>query len=238
MPRGRDRQDPYHAKEDTIRRILSALRENPSGLRFKKLKELTKLHQDTLTVRLNELVEREIVKHPGKFYKISSHGSDDLSRRELVDQISSSGSFVVVGGWDEKVSSIYPDENVVMKSTVGYAFPAISPGVVGSLKRVLHKYWMLHLITNLASHHKVDPRCLIGEKPLANLVDELKSSLTGTKLALAFTIDQTELKERINLEYVQEIVRLAKVEDSSHIETKEPAYMKVFQEYANAQKKT
>ena len=136
------------------------------------------------------------------------------------------------------MSSLYPDEDVVMKSTVGYAFPAISPGIVGSLRRVLHKYWMLHLITNLASHYKVNPRCLIGEKPLENLVDELKSSLTGTKLVLAFTIDQTELKEQLNLEYVQEIVRLAKVEDSNHVETKQPAYMKAFHDYAYAQKKT
>ena len=238
LPRGRVRQDPYEAKDDSIRRILGALRENPNGLPFKELKRNTKLHQDTLTVRLNDLVEQEIIKHPGKLYKISSRGSDDLSRRELVDQITSSESFVVVGGgWENNAGSLYPDEDVVMKSTVGYAFPArISPGVVGSLKRILQKYWMLHLMTTLASNYKIDPRCLTGEQPLEKLVDELKSSLAGTKLVLAFTVDQAELKNRLNLEYVQEIVRLAKVEDREHLETKHAGYMDAFQRYADAKK--
>jgi hypothetical protein len=199
-------------------------------LRFKELKKLTGLHQDTLTIRLDDLVEQEIIKHPGKLYKISSRGEDDLFRRELLSQIESAGSLVAVGGLDD--ASAYLDEDVILKSTLAYAFPAISPGVVGSLRRILHKFWMLHLMTNLASHGRIDPRCLTGERPLENIVDELKSSMRGTKLVLGFTIDQSELKKRLNLEYVQEILRLAKVEDSNHLETKHPDYLKAFQRYA------
>jgi DNA-binding Lrp family transcriptional regulator len=231
LPRGRVRQDPYEAKDESIRRILTALKQNPDGLRFKELKKITKLHQDTLSVRLAALVDDEIIKHPGKLYKIFSRGEDDLSRRDLINHIESSG-FVVVGGPDD--ISPYTDEEIIMKSTVGYAFPAISPGVVGALRRVLHKYWMLHLVTSLAIDGKIDPRCLTGEKPLENMLDDLKSSMARAKLVLGFMIDQRELKERLNLDYVREIVRLAKIEDSNHLETKHPEYMKAFQRYAQA----
>jgi len=236
LPRGRARQDPYEAKDDSIQRILTALKENPEGLRFRELKKLTRLHQDTLTVRLEELVNEEVVKHPGKLYRISSHGEDDLSRRQLISQIDSTAGMVVVGEHDN--SSLYADEDVIMNSTVGYAFPAISPGVVGDLRKVLHKYWMLHLLTNLASHHKVDPRCLTGEKPEEKTVDELRSSLTSEKLVLAFIIDRGELKNRLNLEYVEEIMRLAKIEDGNHLETKNSEFIKVFQRYAETRGKT
>ena len=229
MPRGRAGQDPYEAKDDSVQRILAALKSNPDGLRFKQLKTVTKLHQDTLTIRLRELVEDGVVIHSGKLYKISSTGEDDLSRRQFINQIDSTGGMVVVGGRDD--SSLFRDEDVILKSTVGYAFPAISPGVVGSVRRVLHKYWMLHVMTNLASQHKIDPRCLTGEKPLEDMVDELRSSLTKGKLVLAFLIDQAELKERLNLEYVQEILRLAKVEDDNRIETKNSEFMKTYQRY-------
>lgn len=232
MPRGRLKQDPYEAKDDSVRRILVVLMTKPDGFRFKELKKLTGLHQDTLTIRLNDLVEQEIIKHPGKFYKISSKGEKDLFKRELVGLIESAGTLVSVGGPDD--ASLYLDEDVILKSTLGYAFPAISAGVVGSLRRILHKYWMLHLVTNLASHGKIDPQCLTGDKPLENVVNELKASVAGTKLVLAFTIDQAELRKRLNLEYVQEIVRLAKVEDRNHLETKQPEYMKAFQRNAEA----
>jgi DNA-binding Lrp family transcriptional regulator len=229
LPRGRVRQDPYEAKDDSIRRILTALELNPEGLRFKELKKITKLHQDTLSVRLEELVDDEVVKHPGKLYKISPRGEDDLSRRELINHIESAG-FVVVGGPDD--ISPYTDEEIIMKSTVGYAFPAISPSVVGALRRVLHKYWVLHLVTSLAANGKIDPRCLTGERPLENMLNDLKSAMTETKLVLGFMIDKRELKQRLNIEYMQEIVRLAKVEDNNHVEIKDPEYMKAFRRYA------
>jgi DNA-binding Lrp family transcriptional regulator len=232
MPRGRLKQDPFEAKADSVRRILAALKKKPDGLRFKELKELTRLHQDTLTIRLDDLVEQEIIKHPGRLYKISSRGEDDLCRRELIGQIESARSFMCVGGPDDV--SPYVDEDVILKSTLGYAFPAISASVVGSLRRILQKYWMLHLMTNLASDGKIDARYLTSEKPLENMVDELKSSMTATKLVLAFTIDQSELKKRLNLEYVQEIIRLARIEDSNHLETKHPEYMQAFQRYARS----
>ncbi len=143
---------------------------------------------------------------------------------------------MVVGGRDD--SSLYRDEDVILKSTVGYAFPAITPGVVGSLRRVLHKYWMLHLMTNLASQHKIDPRCLTGEKPLEDMVDELRSSLAKEKFIMAFLIDQAELKEKLNLEYVQEILRLAKVEDANHVETKNSEFIKTYQGYVTGRSGT
>ena len=232
LPRGRPQQDPFEAKDDSVRRILVALKTKPDGLRFKELKKLTALHQDTLSIRLDDLVEQEIIKHPGKLYKISSRGEDDLFRRELISQIESAGSLVTVGGPDD--ASLYVDEDVIMKSTMSYAFPAISLGIVGSLRKILHKYWMLHLLTSLASDGKIDPRCLIGKRPLGNVVNQLKASLGVAKLVLVFTIDQAELRKRLNLEYVQEIVRLAKVEDANHLESKQPEYMKAFQRYAEA----
>ena len=236
MPRGRVRQDPYEAKDDSVQRILTALKEYPDGLHFEQLKKITKLHQDTLTVRLKELVDDGVVMHTNKLYKISPDGEDDLSRRRLIRQIDSTGGMVVVGG--DSNLSLYPDEDVILNSTVGYAFPAISPGVVGALRRVLHKYWMLHLMTNLASHHKIDPRCLTGEKPVEKMIKELKSMVTGEKLVLAFIIDQRELKKRLNREYVQEIVRLAKVEDINHIETKNSEFVETFQRYSGMKKQS
>jgi hypothetical protein len=93
---------------------------------------------------------------------------------------------------------------------------------------------MLHLLTSLASDGKIDPRCLIDKRPLGNVVNQLKASIGVAKLVLVFTIDQSELRKRLNLEYVQEIVRLAKVEDANHLESKQPEYMKAFQRYAEA----
>jgi len=236
LPRGRVRQDPYEAKGDSIKRIETALKDNPGGLKFKQLKQLTKLHQDTLSIRLESLVDAGRVKHPGKFYKLSTDGEDDLSRRYLVSKMTDSATGMVVVGETDN-SSLFPDEDVILNSTVGYAFPAISPGVVGDLRRILHKYWMLHLITNLASQNKIDPRLLTRERPMEKLVDELKTSLTGGELVLAFIIDQAELKKRLNLEYVQEIIRLAKVEDASHLETKGSSFLEAFRGYAKERNK-
>lgn len=206
------------------------MKENPKGLRFTDLKQLTGLHQDTLTVRLNESVEDGTVHLDDKLYAISSEGDDDLSRRRLISQIVSAEGMVAVG--EAESASMYPDEDVVLNTIVGYGFPAISPGVVGALRRILQKYWMLHLITTLASNHKVDPRCLTGEKPVEDMVEELKSAMTSKALVLAFLIDQRELRNKLNSEYLKEIIRLAKVEDRYHLENKNSDFTEAWHRYA------
>lgn len=50
--------------------------------------------------------------------------------------------------------------------------------------------------------------------------EELWTALTSERLVLAFVIDQGELKKRLNTVYVKKITPLARVEDNSHVETR------------------
>ena len=60
----------------------------------------------------------------------------------------------------------------------------------------------------------------------------MKAALTSKALILAFLIDKEELRDRLNAEYLKEIIRLAKVEDQHHLETKNLDFMEVWEQYA------
>jgi hypothetical protein len=179
---------------------------------------------------VKELSRLGRIRRIGRIYKISKAGTEDLYRKYLIKQIVPPVSYVVVGGIE--AGSIYQDEAPILRSTMGFAFPAASPSIVGELKMVLHKYWMLHTLAYLARKHSIDPKCLIGDKPPKVLIDSLKGVLKDSKQVFAFIIDQEELKRNLNPAYIKEILRLAQIEDSSHIENKDSKFMEAFQLYA------
>jgi hypothetical protein len=211
-------------------RIERALADNPAGLRFTDLKLIAKLHQDTLSNRLEELARLGRIRRVDRVYRISKAGTEDLHRKYLIKQIAAPTSCVVVGGIE--AGSIHRDETPILRSTMGFAFPAFSPSIVGELKKVVHKYWMLHALAYLARKKFIDPKCLIGDKPPKVLIDSLKGVLKDSKQTFAFIIDQKELKRNLNPAYIKEILRLAQIEDSSHIENKDSKFMEAFQLYA------
>jgi hypothetical protein len=216
------------AKAESELRILRTLENNPMGVRFRLLRESTVLHQDTLTNRLADLVERRLVLHQGNVYALSVKGADYLWKIDLLSEITSFSGLSI----SDTGASAFADEDPILKSTIGYEMPGLIPGVVGSIKRIVHKYWMLHLLSRLAMTHKIDPRCLTGEKPLELLIPELRKNLRGRNVVLAFTIDRNTLRENLNVEYLQRILDLAEVEDKHNLETKVAAYWEAFRKYA------
>jgi len=221
MPRGRGKQNVQQAKSDSVQRIETVLKETLSGLHFNELKRKTGLHQDTLSIRLKELIEEGIVRKDGKKYRLSQLGDWDLEKRELIDSIESSRNFIVTGGPRLRGSSAYIDEDVILKSTSALAFPGISPSEITSLMKVVHKYWVLRLLTN--RRNDTDTQALL-EKELID-IDQIWTTRKDSKQILAFTIDLKELKknlkdERIREIYIKEILRVARIENKHHIEMK------------------
>jgi hypothetical protein len=208
---------------------LRALNANPGGLRFKDVKHLTGLHQDTLAIRLRELVDMKLLQQDGRRYRINKDGTENLHKRQLISQINASSSLVVVGG--PEAGSIHPGDDTILKSSMGFAFPAAPVDMVGHLSGVVHKYWMLHQLVTMARKHLIDPRCITGEAPIEKLVESLRQNLTRSSQVLAFMIDQEQLRSLLNPEYVREILRIAKVEDESHIETADSQFMNRFRRY-------
>ena len=68
---------------------------------------------------------------------------------------------------------------------------------------------------------------------VARMVEELRSVLTGQRLVLAFIIDQKELRNGLNSKYVQEIIRIGKIEDRHHLETKNSGFVEAWRRYAS-----
>ena len=232
MPRGRKGQDPFEAKSDSVQRIVSALAQNPEGLKFKDLKRITGLHQDTLTNRLPDLKKMRIIEQEGKLYKLSSSGFEDSDKRNLVELISSAPSMTMIGGSSLRGTSQHLDEAVILGSSSAFVFPGISPSVLSGIRNVVHKYWMLHQISILARTFAIDPLNLTGEKPLADLVEQVKGALGREQLVLAFTVDQEQLIKNLNKEYVEEVLRVGTVEDGEHIESRGTRFFDAFREYS------
>jgi len=65
------------------------------------------------------------------------------------------------------------------------------------------------------------------------LVEELRAALTPSSIILAFLTDGEELGNRLNEEYLEEIIRLAKIEDKHHLETKNPSLVDAWRQYAS-----
>lgn len=235
MPRGRYKQKPKEAKIDSIHRIQKALLARKEGLRFNEIKEHTGLHQTTLSKRLKELllygyVEFDPIK---RLYSIGDKARyDDLETRELLRLIKESVGRLVVGG--PHSGSIYPDEDLVAKSLISYAFPGLQIGIPGDIGRIVHKYLVLRIIRSLARSYKIDPRCLTGEKPIEHLISELKKELPLRKQVLAFIVDFEEVRKALNVEYIKEVLRIATIEDDQGIVSahNSSTCMKYFKRYA------
>ena len=237
MPRGREKQTPAEAKKETILKIQRALAKKREGLRFKQIKESTGLHQTTVSKRLKGLISRGLVEYdPIKhLYKIKGErGYDDLETRELVELITKSKNRLVTGG--SRSGSVYPEEDLIMKSVTAYAFPGIQIGIPGDVGHIVHKYLIMRMIQTLAHHHRIDPRCLTGEKPLQELIPQLKKELKPRKQVLGFIIDFKEIVERLNVEYLEEILRMLRIDDSHGIvwsPKKRSCHMEHLKKYAN-----
>ena len=218
MPRGRYRKTPEEAKTDSLKAILKSLQEKKVGKRFGEIKGETGFHQSTLSARLNELISKGFVSYDSikRVYRISESGHRDLETRELIEIIENSSHLILssIGG-----ESMYPDEDLIIKTSIAYSYPAIKASRLGYLKRIIHKYFMLHAIHDLARNHLVDARLLTGEKPLSGLVEQLRKNLEDKKQVLAFTIDLGKISELMNMDYLKEVVRIAGVEDEHRIQS-------------------
>lgn len=212
MPLGRDNKTPKEAKEDSIKAILKALTRNPAGMRFNKIKSETQFHQSTVSARLKELINSKFVEYDpiNRVYRISRSGFNDLETRELLEIIEKSSRMILgsKGG-----GSLNPIEDLILKTSVGYSFPAIKPASLGYLKRILHMFFLLHVLHDLARSHVIDARVLTGEKPLSGLVESLKGNLGDKNQVLAFKIDLGKVAELLSVDYLSELVRIAKLED-------------------------
>jgi len=227
MPRGRYKKTPDEAKTDSLRAILKSLQEKTVGKRFGELKNETGFHQSTLSARLKELISKGLVWYDPikRVYRISESGQVDLETRELIEIIERSSRLILgsIGG-----ASAYPDDDLIIKTSVAYSYPAIKASSVGYLKRIIHKYFVLHLIHGLARNHLVDARLLTGQKPLSGLVDQLRKNLEDKKQVLAFTIDLGKISELMNMDYLKEVVRIAGVEDEHGIQSPHDTSMGYF----------
>lgn len=214
MPRGRPRRTPEEAKEDSLRDILKALEGNREGKRFKDLKSETGFHQSTLSSRLKELIIKGEVEHDPikRLYRISVYGLEDLETRQLRDIMEMSSRLVLGSRGGE---SVYPVEDLIIKTSVAYSFPAIRVSFLGRLKRIFHKYFILHLIHELARGHVIDTSVLYNDEPLDELVEQIRKNLEQKQQVLAFKIDLEKISKLINVDYLREIARISKLEDET-----------------------
>ena len=212
MPRGRPRRTPKEAKEDSLRDILKALQGNREGKRFKDLKDETGFHQSTLSSRLKELITKGRVEHNSikRVYRISEGGLDDLETRQLRDIIEASSRLILGSRGGE---SAYPVDDLIIKTSVAYSYPAIRMSSLLRLKRIVHKYFMLNLIHELARGQVVDSSVLNNDEPLDGLVEQIRKNLEHKKQVLAFQFDLEEISKLINVDYLKEIARISRLEE-------------------------
>jgi DNA-binding MarR family transcriptional regulator len=204
------------AKEESRMAILRALHGRRDGRRFGYLKEETGFHQSTVSSSLKEMISERLVEYDPikRVYRISSSGLDSLETRELIELIERSSKLLLAsrGG-----SSVRPDDNLIVQSSVAYSFPAVNFTSLGTLKRFVHKLYTVVLIDELARNHVVDASSLIEGGPIGELVMDLKRCLGNGKQAFAFTFDLGIMTGLINDEYLMEVARLAKLGDDTGI---------------------
>ena len=212
MPRGRLYLKPEEAKRDSLKAILRALQGKNDGVRFNDIKSETGFHQSTVSARLKDLINSGSVEYDpiNKVYRILNEGLNDLESRELLEVMNNSSQMILgsKGG-----GAFYLDEDLIIKSSVAFSYPAIKPSSLGYLKRIIHKYFMLHYIHDLARKNLIDARFLTGDKPLSGLIEPLKEIITDKKQVLAFKLDLGKVSDYLSLDYIKEVVRVAGVED-------------------------
>ena len=218
MPRGRLYLKPEEAKRDSLKAILRALQGKNDGVRFNDIKSETGFHQSTVSARLKDLIISGSVEYDpiNRVYRISNEGLNDLESRELLEVMNNSSQMILGSKGGE---SVYLDNDLIIKSSVAYSYPAIKPTSLGYLKRIIHKYFMLYYIHDLARNHLVDARFLTGEKPLSGLVEPLREKIVDTKQVLAFKLDLGKVSEQLSLDYLREVVRVAGVEDEHSVQS-------------------
>jgi hypothetical protein len=217
LPRGRIRQDPIQAKADSIIRIESALQANPRGLRFQELKRHTRLHQDTLAIRLPELTDTGQVRKEGRYYLLSENGFEDLDKLRLLEAIAACSGFSMSGPG----MSLTPSEDVILRSSLGFAFPGIPPDSLRAIMTIVHKYWMLQLIRFMINNRMIEACRLTPDSidlDTVKIVSEALKHHMPKEQILAFRINRDELAARINVEYLRELLRIAGVEAANQIE--------------------
>jgi DNA-binding transcriptional ArsR family regulator len=224
MP-GRIGQTPQDARWDSESRILGALASAP--MRFKKLKEATELHQDTLSRRLKSLKAAKQIEYDAdeRLYKLSDQGFGEFSKRELIELVQKARSYIGgnvpelwqslerLGGTGDRAL------DVITASTSPFAFPSMNVTNLVEIERIVHKYFILHALYWLAQTYEIDPRSLIGKESFEGLLKQLKQVMKPGKQVLAFIIDLGEVVSRLNVDYLKEILRVADIEDTSVLES-------------------
>ena len=152
---------PEEAKRDSLKAILRVLQGKYEGVRFNEIKNETGFHQSTVSARLKDLINSGSVEYDpiNKVYRILNEGLNDLETRGMLEVMNSSSQMILgsKGG-----GSVYLDEDLIIKSTVAFSYPAIKPSSLGYLKRIIHKYFMLYYIHDLARNHHIYARFLTG----------------------------------------------------------------------------
>ena len=205
MPKGRKNLSPKEAKKQSTKKIRELLASNPEGLRFKDLKNNTGFHQSTISNNIKELITSSQVEYDpiNRLYRLLDKGKQFYETRQLIDFIENS-SVMILG--TKGAASMEPVEDLILKSTTAYAYPAINPSILGYIKQDLNKLYLYLLLNALAKKNKIDPGYFTGELSLDGLVSQLREVLTISKQVLVFSIDHDVLRENVNVEYLLEVV--------------------------------
>jgi hypothetical protein len=205
LPPGRKYLSPKEAKEQSKTEILECLSSNPEGLRFKEIKTDTGFHQTTVSNNLKELIIDNQVEHDPitKLYRISPEGEVFYETRQLIDFIEGSSAMIL---GTKGAGSLTPAEDLILKSTTAYAYPALNPSFLGYLKQDLNKLYFFQLLSRLAKKKRIDSGYLDGELDLGGLVGQLEKVLSPGKQVLVFTVDHDVLREHMNIEYLHDVL--------------------------------
>jgi len=209
LPRGRAEETPQEAKRVSENRIFQALAAKHDGLRFNELKQMTGLHQDTLSNRLRELVAIGAVGKVKRTYQISPMGLWERDKRELLYYIEKTKSHVIILPGE----SSQPVKNVIYPSITGYAFPAVPPPFLKRLATTFHEQLFCFLVDSLIEDKLLEPDFLRKEfnsKHFKQLSQAVKStSFNQHHLVFAFKVDLKTLLKHLNLDYLNRIRKLS-----------------------------